>query len=253
MHMATTGMVLKVRNINEDRLITILTKDYGIITAYAGGARRNKGKLVSSTEFLCYSRFVLFKNKDKFQVDSAETEKVFTGLRADVEKLALANHMASLVMALYGAEEKCEEQLRLLLNCLHLLNEGRRENAFLKSIYELRSLTMAGFMPSLVACKNCAKFEDEMFCFSPINGEILCGDCFSAASKLGLNPMQYIEVNLGVVSAMRQIIYAPPEKLFSFELKNESLTRLGIVVEKYLYNQLEVPLPALEYYKSLRI
>lgn len=253
MHIATTGMVLKVRNINDDRLITILTKDYGIITAYAGGARRNKGKLVSSTEFLCYSRFVLFKNKEKYQVDSAETEKVFTGLRADVEKLALANHMAALVTALYGAEEKCDEQLRLLLNCLHLLNEGKRENTFVKSIYELRSLTMAGFMPALVACKHCTKFEDELFYFSPVNGEMLCANCFGSAQKLGENYMQYIEVNFGVISAMRQIIYAPPQKLFSFELKNKSLTRLNIVVEKYLYNQLEAPLPALEYYKSLRI
>ena len=63
MQITTYGMVLREKTIEDDRLLTILTMEYGVIFAYARGAMRLRGKLVSSTEQLCYSRFVLFKNK----------------------------------------------------------------------------------------------------------------------------------------------------------------------------------------------
>ena len=90
MQITTYGMVLREKTIEDDRLLTILTKEYGVIFAYARGAKRLRGKLVSSTEQLCYSRFVLFKNKDRYSVDSAEADTIFFGVRQDIEKLAHA-------------------------------------------------------------------------------------------------------------------------------------------------------------------
>ena len=96
MQITTTGIVLREREHDDDRILTILTADRGVITAYARGAKKLRGRLLSGTELLCCSRFVLFQYRDRYQVDSAETEQNFFGLRSDVEKLSLAVYLAQL-------------------------------------------------------------------------------------------------------------------------------------------------------------
>ena len=82
MQITTTGIVLRERGHDDDRILTILTADRGVITAYARGAKKLRGRLLSGTELLCCSRFVLFQYRDRYQVDSAETEQNFFGLRS---------------------------------------------------------------------------------------------------------------------------------------------------------------------------
>ena len=71
MQITTTGIVLREREHDDDRILTILTADRGVITAYARGAKKLRGRLLSGTELLCCSRFVLFQYRDRYQVDSA--------------------------------------------------------------------------------------------------------------------------------------------------------------------------------------
>lgn len=89
MQITTTGIVLREREHDDDRILTILTADRGVITAYARGAKKLRGRLLSGTELLCCSRFVLFQYRDRYQVDSAETEQNFFGLRSDVKSCRL--------------------------------------------------------------------------------------------------------------------------------------------------------------------
>ena len=121
MQITTMGVILREHDRDDDRVLTILTEDCGVITAYARGAKKLRGRLLSGTELLCCSRFVLFKYRDRYQVDSAETERNFFGLRTDVEKLALAAYLAQLCSQLAPAEEPAGEFLRLTLNALYLL------------------------------------------------------------------------------------------------------------------------------------
>lgn len=248
MHISTAGLVLSSKKFQEDRLITVLTGESGIISAYAGGAARNRGKLVSSTEFLCYSRFVFFKNRDKYAVDSAETEKVFSELRKDVVKLSLANHFAQLVSKLAASDEHPKEHLRLLLNALYFLEKAEADVTLLKAVYELRALTLAGFMPDLVACASCGSFEEKPHIFLPAVGEIFCEDC---AKNFVRERQNYIPLSASVLKAMRFIIYSAPEKLFKFKLASASAKELAGAVESYLRFCMDAAMPALDFYYSL--
>ena len=73
--------------------------------------------------------------------------------------------------------QEAEAQLRLLLNSLYLLSEGRRAPRLVKAVYELRAMTLAGFMPDLVACADCVKYEGGAFCFDARKGRLYCGEC----------------------------------------------------------------------------
>ena len=94
-------------------------------------------------------------------------------------------------------------------------------------MYELRALTLAGFLPGLVACADCVKYEGGAFCFDAATGLLFCAEC---AAKRGLAA----NLDAAALAAMRHITYSEDEKLFGFSIGPESLARLGSVVEQYV-------------------
>ncbi len=152
MRTTTMGLVLRATKTGEaDRALLLLTPD-GLVSAMAKGALRLKSRLFSGTGLFCYSEFTLFEGKTMFVVDEAEVRQVFWGIHESVEHMALAMYFAELASTLSPTGQEAEAQLRLLLNSLYLLSEGRRAPRLVKAVYELRAMTLAGFMPALVAC-----------------------------------------------------------------------------------------------------
>ena len=72
MQQTLSGLILRQRPQDDDRVIHLLTREMGLIRAYAKGARRPRSRLAAGTEALCYSRVVLFKSKSWYYVDAAE-------------------------------------------------------------------------------------------------------------------------------------------------------------------------------------
>ena len=244
MQLTTSGIVIRERRLDEeDRVLTLLTRDRGVITAYHKGypSRRN---YQAALELLSYSDFVLFYNKERYSINKADSNTIFFGIRQDMEKLALATYFAQLCWELAPAEEDGAEYLRLMLNTLYLLEKGRRPAGQLKAILELRMMTMAGYMPDLVGCAGCGAYEKDEMYFSFSKGDLLCGDCRQDGEyRRRLAP--------GVLAAMRHILYSQFEKLFSFTLSAEGLRQLGETVEQYLVCQLDRSIPSLDFYHSI--
>lgn len=249
MQTVTDALVLRERKLDEqDRLLTLLSADQGIITAYAKGAGRMKGSMASATELLCYSHFVLFQNRERCFADKAEVNTLFFGIRGNLEKLTLATYFAQLCCELIPENEPAAEELRLMLNTLYYLEQDKLPPLQLKAILELRLLTLTGYMPDLIACRECGGLpEDGAVLFDPMGGSICCPAC-APQGAVGLIPLPP-----GVFAAMRHIIYCDFEKLFGFKLGEESLPLLADAVERYLLCQVERILPALNFYKTICI
>lgn len=174
-------MTLRLQDYGEDdRMLTILTREQGVIYAYARGARRMKSKRDNAAMALgVYSRFILFKNKDRYNIDGAESLQLFYGLREDLVKLSLASYFCEL-MAFHAPQgEKAEEFLRLLLNTLYLVEKGEKAPLLVKAAFELRLLAMAGYMPNLVGCISCGEYASDAprFYLDVVQGTLLCSHC----------------------------------------------------------------------------
>lgn len=245
MTIRTDGIVIREQNIGEqDKLITILTKEKGILRAFVNGGRNPKNKNVSSTGMFCYSDFSLEKTKkDVCYIKEATSKKVFFSLRQDIVILSLAQYFAELACELAPREEAAGEFLPLLLNSLHLIASNKKSRPLVKLACELRMLTLAGYMPGLVACKGCGVFESEKMYLDTYTGELFCHDCRPAGNVKELNP--------GMVRAMRHICLSEPAKIFSFSLPDESLLGLCEITEKYLINITNRKFKTLSFYKSM--
>lgn len=247
MQIKTNGIILQDRMMQEeDRLLTILTEDFGILNAYAKGARRFKTKMASATEVLTYSELILFYNKERYTLDDASSKHIFFGLRSDILKLSLGYYFAQLMEELAPRGENAKEYLRLFLNTLAFLESNDYPSGQLKPIFELRLLSMSGYMPDLVACRECMCYESSYMLFHPFNGNLLCSECAQHTPDPAA-----IAIPNSVLTAMRHIIYTDLKRLFSFRLPQADLQLLQRVSETYLLTKTERNYASLEYYKSL--
>ena len=97
----TKGLVIKEQTVGEsDRLVTLLTADYGLVNAFVRGAKQLKNRLAASTSLFAYSEFSIYQGKNANVVDGANPIEVFFDLRKDIERLAVAQYFAQLAFEL---------------------------------------------------------------------------------------------------------------------------------------------------------
>ena len=253
MQQKTKGIILKQRNIGEnDRIVTILTAECGLIEATAKGVKSTRSGLSAACQILSYGEFCLYKGKGNYIVNSAETINSFYSLRLDIVKIALASYFCELTAYLSPTIDNTNAYIKLLLNTLYLLQESKKTEAILKSIFELRALSLAGFMPNFVCCVECSVFEKELMYFLPLEGLLVCRDCYEQSSYHKETTIKF-HVVPPVLSALRHIIFSQPEKMFSFNLGGDSLAQLCFIAENYTLLHTEGKFKALEMYKSLQI
>ena len=231
MRTTTMGLVLRATKTGEaDRALLLLTPD-GLVSAMAKGALRLKSRLFSGTGLFCYSEFTLFEGKTMFVVDEAEVRQVFWGIHESVEHMALAMYFAELASTLSPTGQEAEAQLRRALRLV-------------KAVYELRAMTLAGFMPDLVACADCVKYEGGAFCFDARKGRLYCCEC---AAK------RELECNLdpAALAAMRHIVFSGDDKLFSFSLAEHSTQLLGAVTGRWALYCVDRPLRSLDFLNTV--
>lgn len=246
MQIKTKAVVLKASDYNEnDRLLALLTEELGVVYAYAPGARKMNSRLSSVSSVLVYGEFVLFKNRDKYTVDSAESERIFYDIRKDLDLLAYASYFAELTLGVTTEEENSGETLRLFLNTVHFLEKGK-DPVILKAIYELRLMSSIGFAPSLIACDGCGEFEKDMFWFDPREGKALCTDCKPRGTG------DDMPLSGSAFMAARHIVYAPIEQLFSFSVGERARNELALAAERYCICQTDKVFPTLEFLNSIR-
>lgn len=244
MRRTTKGLVIKEQTIGEsDRLVTLLTADFGLVKAFVRRAKQLKSRLNSATTLFAYCDFSLYKSKDAFVVDDAVPIEVFFNLRQDIDRLTLAQYFAQLAYELSAEEQPQEELLRLILNSLHLLCKGEKSIAQIKAVFEFRALCLGGYMPSVLACDHCGTYETPLMYFDTMEGKIYCENC----PKTGAVP-----VPKNVITAIRFICLTEPTKIFSFSLSDENIALLESVAEKYTVSRIQHRLSALEFFKGLQ-
>ncbi len=241
MRMTTDALVLKVTDTGEsDRLVTLLTSEYGVLRAFANRAKKINSKMHGATQSLCYGDFSVYKSRDSYIIDDAVAKEVFFGLRGDIEKLALAQYFCALASELVPEMEPARDYLRVILNSMHLLEKNRRSNDFLKAVTEFKFMVFSGFMPDLTACPHCGEAEGEMY-FNIEDGCIYCRNSGKWGEK----------INPTVLAAMRHVCANPIEKMYSFSLPVQDEKRFAQVCERFLLLQTGKRFKTLEFYKSL--
>ena len=244
MQTKTKGLIIREQAIGEsDRLVTLLSEDYGLIRAFVRRAKSVKSNNLSATSLFAYGEFSIYRGRDAYVIDNAVPIEIFFDLRSDIERLSLAQYFAQLTYYLGSEEQPSHEMLRLILNAIHLLCKGNKDSSVIKAAVEMRMLCLGGYMPDILACYRCGEYESDPMFFDVEEGCIYCKNCYRNNA---------ITAPIGVITAIRYIcLIDDVSKVFSFKLNEENIKILGDICEKYLISKIDGKLTTLEFYKSL--
>lgn len=249
MHLTTKGLVLREVNYKEsDKILTILTAEEGKLTVSARGCRKKSSTAAAACQLLVWSEFTLYEYQGRWAVKEAVTERQFTGVRSDLEKLSLASYFAEVTEAL--AEEGQTEAglLSLTLNSLHALEKLHLPQELIKTAFEWKAMALAGYEPMADGCAVCGRGEPEQPRISLNAGVLHCAACRGGAGE-GIS----MPLTPAAVHALRHFIWGDPKKLFSVSVDRDSLRKLGEASEAYLMTQLERGFHTLDFYKSIKM
>ena len=245
MHYKVEGIVLRETDYKDnDKLLTILTKDQGRLTARARGVKSKTSKLKSGCQLLTYSEFSIFENRGFHTIQEAVPLEMFIELRTDLELLALASYFAQVAEKLAQEDFPTPNLLSLTLNCVYALCRLKKPQLQVKAAFELSAACLAGYEPDLSGCEHCGREYPEYFCVQ--QGMLHCKQC-PGGPEQGLR----MPISEAALAAMRHIAYGEKNKMFSFQTTPAVLKQLSGITETYLKMQLEQSFSALDFYKSL--
>ena len=243
MFLKTDGLVVRQVNYKDnDQILTVLTKEHGLMTLKARGVRSRSSRLKGACQLLAYSEFTVFENRGFHTIDEANAIQMFPELRTDIELLSLASYFAQVAEVLSQEDMPNPELLSLTLNALYALCRRLCTPELVKAAFELRAACLGGYTPELSGCAVCGDPEPDRF---DVRGGILC--CASCSAGEGLR----LPVSPGSLAAMRYLVSCDAKRLFAFRLEGHAVKELCDLAETYLQTQLERGFYTLDFYKSL--
>ncbi len=178
------AVVLRTQKLGEaDRIITLFTKEHGRIKAVAKGVRRTKSKFGARLEPTSFVDLQLYAGKSlDIVTEVTSIENFGEALSADYKNWTTANSILEAAERFTENEhEPALQQFNLVVGALRALAHGTYDSSLILDAYLLRSLSVAGFAPSMTNCSRCDKPGPHKY-FSLVGGGSVCVDCKPSAA-----------------------------------------------------------------------
>jgi DNA repair protein RecO (recombination protein O) len=173
------AIVLRTRKLAEaDRIITLLTRQHGVVRAVAKGVRRTSSRFGSRLEPFTHVDLQLAEGRNLDTITQAVTKSPFgESISADYDRYTAASVMLETAERLVAEErEPSVQQYLLLIGGLRAMAAGQHRPSDVMDSFVLRSLAVAGYAPSFDGCARCG-LEGPHRAFHPPSGGVLCADC----------------------------------------------------------------------------
>lgn len=213
-----------------DRIVSFLTAEDGLQKGFARAARKSRKRFGSSLE--PFSQLIVHWRSSKgafWTLQETELLNSRTGLRVDLQRLALAGYGVELVELLVEEGEPYPLIYELLCGFLDYLNQAG-DTAVARLLFELRLVYLLGYIPHLLHCSECLKiFSDEPIRFDAVRGGSLCLDC---AGSNGL------AIDLKTIGSLARTLNVSHKQFTDFRFGattlNEASRMLSQVLEQVL-------------------
>lgn len=252
--MKTAGLILSSVNLNDnDKLFTIQTRDAGKISAISKGIRSHKHKDFAALQNFCYSDMVISSRGGLGYISSAGIINNFYGIRNSVEQMSYAAYFADVIKCFPEELPLEDDYFSFVLNSLYLVSVAEKKCkdgdvgeylARLKSVFEIKTVCFAGFMPDLNACANCAS-QKELEYFDTSSGSLCCKNCHDVCGG------DLTEITPSVHKLLRFLCDADYKSVFAYNGNENDIRIISHITETYMINTMEIYPSSLSYLKTL--
>ena len=147
-----TGINLKTTPSGEsDRLLTILTEEFGLIRAIAPGARKHKSSLGGRSGLFVVNQLLIVQGRSLDKVIQAESLESYPGLSQSLSKLTAGQYLAELALCQALSNQPQADLLYLMREHLSRIEKSPATLACLTHA-SFHLLALAGITPQVQEC-----------------------------------------------------------------------------------------------------
>jgi DNA repair protein RecO (recombination protein O) len=179
----TEAIVLRSMRLGEaDRVLHLYTLDRGRVGAVAKGVRKTKSRYGARLEPLSHVELVLHVGSGDLQtITGVELLRSHRAAREEPYRLGVGLIGLEAMLRLYTEQEASPRAFEALTKFLDLLDElpARATPSSVDPLalsFQLKLLWLAGYLPHLTSCAECAG-EGPLIGYSPRAGGAVCRDC----------------------------------------------------------------------------
>ncbi len=172
----TEGIVLKTHQFGEaDLIVTYLTRDFGIVKAFAKSPRKTKSRFGSSLEPLTVARLSFWgkEHTTLSRLTQSDIIRPFRELRESLQCFLRVSELIELTLHFVPERDPSRNVYALLMQTLDAL-ESPCNASLIGLSFKMKLLKMVGYLPGFHACGRCGSSSDA---FSVSHGTVLCSAC----------------------------------------------------------------------------
>jgi DNA repair protein RecO (recombination protein O) len=222
----TEGIVLKTTPFGEaDLIVTYLTRDQGVVKAFAKSPRKVKSRFGSSLEPLTHAKVSFWGKEDAALPRLTQSDIIhpFDSLRSTLKSFLKASEIIELTLNFLPERETSGRVYPLLIATLREMERGA-ETGLLIVFYKLKFLHIAGYLPGLSGCGRCGKKGDAFYIS---HGTVLCERC-SKGDELSLR------LSAGVVNLYTGLLSWSLPKLGRIKTAEALVSELSKVLDEHV-------------------
>ncbi len=247
------GIVLKSQKYGEaDLIVTFLTPDRGITSAFAKSPRKTKSRFGSSLEPLTHSKISLWgKEQSLPKLTQSDIINSFQKIRENYDDFVSVSKLSEILLALTPVESPNQKLFSFFLNILHFIKSSEQESSnsghsqhskeALHLISRIRLLAIIGYAPRLSGCGRCGSESVDFF---PDAGTTLCKKCSTHPAS---ESQPFIRLNNQVIQFYKHSIEWPVNKSNRLKPNQNTMTALSGVLDRHLQYLLSKKLKSSEY------
>ena len=226
---------------DNDKLVTLFTKEYGSLDVAVRGCKKQSSPLLALSSNLCVGEFQIYNTGSRMCVKECKIIKNFYNLAFDIEKFGVASFILNVAskVAIQG-----ESHNALFALCIHLLSFMEEEKITAKNallFFCIKCSDIYGVRPSMCFCTGCGTDVD-FASFSIEEGGMLCKTC---SPKYKTHRINQAQVNL-----IAKVLGTKNRELSVIENEDDYIVNLMV---RYIVKNLSLPVKSVNFLKKINI
>lgn len=215
-----SGETLKFRGIilaadefkDKDKMLTVLTGDYGVIKVCARGAVKPGAKAATVSVPFMLCDITVNVSHGYYYLKEGTIIQNNIGIYSSLEAMAAAGHISECIIESIHQSENSREAYELSVYAVYALSCKPENYKMIISAFNWRLLYILGLNVTYDLCSSCGKYLDEhKHCLLSLkDGEILCSDCLTKLT----DHKDYRLMSSAGILALNFFANAPLEELY---------------------------------------
>ena len=215
------GIIVSENSYSEtSKLLKILTKEYGLISVMAKGAKSLKSNLRSVTTKLTYANFQIHYKENKIStLIDADIINPFINIKKDLLKISYASFILELTEQVM--KQSNDKNIFNLLEDTLIKIEEEYDPVIITNILELKYLSYLGIKPEFDSCAVCGKTN--ILTVSTSKGGFICKNCYTN-EKI---------VNPKTIKILRMLYYVDISKINKLDVSLSVKLEINSFLDEY--------------------